>query len=84
MNTATMIIYRHTTYQYDDMCSDSSDSLDAESLQQFWLDMMYDYSEDYDAEWFPIIALWEKGRIDIDCDFIVRKYKESRCIKFRE
>ena len=78
MNSSTLIMYRCTIDQYDSMdCVPCADS-----LQQFWLDMMYDFSEVYDADWYALVAMWEKGQITIDWTAIASKYNERSTIKW--
>ena len=80
MNSATLIMYQYTIYQYDDI-SAGDDALlcSPDSLKQFWLDMMEDFSEEYDADWFPLVAT-EAIRNTINWDFISQKYNERRII----
>ena len=76
MNSATLIMYRFTVDQYDAMDAE----LCAISLKQFWLDMMKDFSDQYDEEWYALIAT-PSIRKTINWSFIAAKYMEKRMIQ---
>jgi hypothetical protein len=79
MNPATLKMYQHTIDQYDSMGYDDGVLCSPEGLETFWLDMMEDFSEEYDADWYPLVAT-DAIRRTINWNFIAHKYNERRSI----
>lgn len=82
MNAATMMMYRFTVAQYDAMGMEDDSGLTAADVQHYWLDMMEDFSDEYDADWYPLIAT-PAIFSTINWSFIAIKYAEKRMIEFR-
>ena len=58
MNPATFILYKYTCWQYDMMSFGYDDSVAPKDIgiRDFWLDMMEDFSDEYENEWFALVA----------------------------
>jgi hypothetical protein len=82
MNSATMMMYRFTVAQYDNMDESAILSLTGADVRHFWLSMMEDFSEEYDVEWYPLIAT-QSICATIDWSLIAVKYAEKRMIQDR-
>jgi hypothetical protein len=72
MNAATLKMYTYTVGTFDH-CYDFV-NIDAE---KYWLGAMEDFSEEYDEDWYALIAT-PAIRATINWDFINRKYLERR------
>ena len=79
MNKATLIMYQYTIDHYDNMTCESYEDLDAESMADYWLRNMEENPENYDDEYYALIATPNIFRT-INWDFIARKYVERRVI----
>jgi len=77
INAATFQMYDFTIAQFDQMDDDHHLDIDADSVREFWQNMLHDHSDCFDIEWFALIgtAAIEKT---INWHFIARKYQEKR------
>jgi hypothetical protein len=83
INTATFKIYQFTCDHYSQMDYDSQVELTPESVCDYFERMMEECaSEDYDVEWFALIAT-KAIKKTIDWDFIARKHAEKAIIKMK-
>lgn len=82
MNSATFKMYQFTCWQYDCMGWNGK-PMNPRHVQQYWLDMLYDLTDCYDCEWYPLIGT-PAIHNTIDWNYIVRKYHEKTCIEFKD
>ena len=76
MNRATEVIAEFTVYWYDSLTYDNGPCYpeSAEAVRQVWWDMLEDHSDEYDADWYPLVAT-PAIRMTINWEAV---YKEAR------
>ena len=84
INTATFKVYQITCDHYSQMGYDSQIQLTPASVRDYFDRMMEDCaSENYDHEWFALIAT-KAIEATINWDFIARKHAEKAIVQIGE
>lgn len=82
MNSATYKMFINTVSQYDEVSADNEEEMtnpDNMNAGNFWYNMMNDFAEEYDADWYALVAT-PAIEGTIDWNMIERKYCERRAV----